>query len=173
MPSAPAAEKSSRTASRFYDSRMATRTCASGEFCLSSDPGLLDLDVIHGFLAACYWSPGINRDRLQRAINHSLVYGVYDQSGPLPRQVGFARVISDHATFAYLCDVFILESHRGRGLSAQLMEFIIADPALHGLRRFCLFTRDAHGLYAKYGFQPHPDPTRYMERLDSQSYTTP
>lgn len=88
-------------------------------------------------------------------------------------QVGFARIITDFASYAYLCDVFILESHRGQGLSKWLMEFIIAHPDLKGLRRFCLMTRDAHGLYAQFGFAPMPDPSRYMERVDRESYKTP
>lgn len=146
---------------------------------ISTDPTLLDLDAIHAFLSTCYWSPGIARQRVERAIQNSMCFGVYDTDQPRaadpskPSQVGFARVITDCATYAYLCDVFILESHRGRGASKLLMRTIIEHPELQGLRRFCLMTRDAHGLYAQFGFGPTPDPTRYMERLDRESYKHP
>lgn len=131
-----------------------------GEFVISSDPTRLDLDVIHGFLANCYWAKGIPRDTVARSIEHSLCFGVYDSTG---QQVGFARVVSDFATVAYLGDVFILESHRGRGLSKWMMECITAHPSLQGLRRWILLTRDAHALYAKFGFTPVAKPDRYME----------
>lgn len=148
-------------------------------FTISTDPSLLDLDVIHGFLSTCYWSPGIARERLERAIAHSLCFGVYDTDEARagdptkPSQIGFARVVTDHATYAYLCDVFVLESHRGRGASKLLMRTIIEHPDLRGLRRFCLMTRDAHGLYSQFGFVACADPTRYMERLDRESYKRP
>lgn len=129
----------------------------------STDPARLDLGVIHGFLSTCYWSPGIPLAAVERAIRHSLPFGLYDLAPATPAQVGFARIITDFASFAYLCDVFILESHRGRGLSKRLMEFVLAHPDLQRLRRVALFTRDAHALYARYGFAPMPDPTRYME----------
>lgn len=147
------------------------------ECSISSDPNLLDLDVIHAFLSTCYWSPGIARSRVERAIRNSLCLGVYDAAIPrcdgragLPAQVGFARLVTDRATYAYLCDVFILESHRGRGLSKRLMQAVIEHPELRGIRRLALFTRDAHRLYAQFGFMPTADPTRYMERLDRESY---
>src|SRR5271166_1534521 len=131
-----------------------------GEYLISTDPARLDLDVIHGFLTNCYWAKGIPREVVARSIEHSLCFGVYDGSGA---QVGFARVVSDFATVAYLGDVFILESHRGRGLSKALMESITQHPALQGLRRWILLTRDAHGLYKKFGFTPVAKPDRYME----------
>lgn len=131
-----------------------------GEFLLSTDPARLNLDVIHGFLTNCYWAKGIPREVVARSIQHSLCFGVYDGSGV---QVGFARVVSDFATVAYLGDVFVLESHRGRGLSKWLMECITGHPALQNLRRWILLTRDAHGLYAKFGFTPVKAPQRYME----------
>ncbi len=106
-----------------------------GEFVISTDRGRLDLDVIHGFLTNCYWAKGIPREVVARSIEHSLCFGVYDGSGA---QVGFARVISDFATVAYLGDVFVLESHRGRGLSKWLMECIMQHPALQNLRRWIL-----------------------------------
>ena len=138
-----------------------------GEFLISTDPARLNLDVIHGFLTNCYWSKGIPREVVARSIEHSLCFGVYDGSGA---QVGFARVVSDFATVAYLGDVFILESHRGRGLSKWLMECITQHPALQGLRRWILLTRDAHGLYKKFGFTPVKAPDRYMERHDPSVY---
>ena len=131
-----------------------------GEFLTSTDLARLDLDVIHGFLTNCYWARGIPREVVARSIEHSLCFGVYDGKGA---QVGFARVISDFATIAYLGDVFILESHRRRGLSKWMMECIMQHPALQNLRRWILLTRDAHGLYAQFGFTPLKSPDRYME----------
>ncbi len=129
-------------------------------FLVSTDPQLLDLDVIHGFLTNCYWAKGIPREVVTRSIEHSLCFGIYDGSGS---QVGFARVVSDCATVAYLGDVFVLESHRGRGLSKWMMECITQHPAFQGLRRWILLTRDAHGLYKQFGFTPLQSPDRYME----------
>ena len=137
------------------------------EFMISTDPERLDLDVIHGFLTNCYWAKGISREIVAQSIEHSLCFGVYDGSGA---QVGFARVISDFATFAYLGDVFVLESHRGRGLSKWMMECIMQHPSLQGLRRWILLTRDAHGLYKQYGFTPLKSPQRYMEVHNADIY---
>ncbi len=134
-----------------------------GQFLISTDPTRLDLDMIHGFLANCYWAKGIPRETLQRSIEHSLCFGVYDGNGASPRQVGFARVVSDFATVAYLGDVFVLESHRGRGLGKWIMECIMRHPALQGLRRWILLTRDAHALSSRFGFTPVKSPARYME----------
>ena len=131
-----------------------------GEFVISTDRARLDPDVIHRFLTNCYWAKGIPREVVERSIEHSLCFGIYDGSG---EQVGFARVISDFATVAYLGDVFVLESHRGRGLSKWMMECILQHSSLQGLRRWILLTRDAHGLYAKSGFTPLKAPDRYME----------
>lgn len=144
------------------------------EFLISTDPSRLDLDVIHAFLANCYWAKGIPRDVVQRSIQHSLCFGVYHEVGGKRRllpdptrsgapQVGFARVITDFATIAYLGDVFVLEAYRGRGLSKWMMECIMNHPHLQGLRRWILLTRDAHGLYAQFGFTPLQAPMRYME----------
>ena len=130
------------------------------EFVVSTDRARLDLDVIHGFLANCYWAKGISREVVTRSIEHSLCFGVYDGSGA---QVGFARVVSDFATVAYLGDVFVLESHRGRGLSKWMMECILQHPSLQNLRRWILLTRDAHGLYQQFGFTPLKSAERYME----------
>jgi GNAT superfamily N-acetyltransferase len=131
-----------------------------GDFRISTDRSRLNLDVIHGFLTNCYWARGIPREVVARSIEHSLCFGVYDGNGA---QVGFARVVSDFATVAYLGDVFVLESHRGRGLSKWMMERIMQHPALQNLRRWILLSRDAHGLYSKFGFTPVKSPERYME----------
>lgn len=130
-----------------------------GEFLISTDRRRLDLDVIHSFLTNCYWAKGIPRDVVARSIEHSLCFGVYDGKA----QVGFARVVSDFATVAYLGDVFVLESHRGRGLGKWMMECIMQHPALQDLRRWVLLTRDAHGLYSQFGFTPVRAPETYME----------
>ena len=134
--------------------------CRRGDFLISTDRGRMNLDVIHGFLTNCYWAKGIPREVVSRSIEHSLCFGVYDGSGA---QIGFARVVSDFATVGYLGDVFVLESHRGRGLSKWLMECIMRHPALQNLRRWILLTRDAHGLYAQFGFTTVKAPERYME----------
>jgi len=138
------------------------------DFVISTDRERLDLDVIHSFLTNCYWARGISREIVARSIGHSLCFGIYHEDPNSPRassaaQVGFARVVSDFATIAYLGDVFVLESHRGRGLSKWMMECIVGHPALQGLRRWILLTRDAHGLYSKFGFTPLKAPERYME----------
>ena len=130
-----------------------------GDILISDDRSLLDLHVIHGFLKASYWSEGIPRDLLQRAVNNSIPVGVY-QAG---KQVGFARVVTDRATFAYLADVFVLESHRARGLSKHLMRVVLSHPELQGLRRWHLVTRDARGLYRQFGFTELKNASRHME----------
>jgi GNAT superfamily N-acetyltransferase len=128
-------------------------------FTISTDRTKLDRAAIREFLSASYWATGIPRDVVDRSIEGSLCFGVYD--GVL--QVGFARVITDFATFAYLADVYVLESHRRRGLAAWLMESILAHPRLQGLRRWMLVTRDAHPLYRKFGFRELAHPERIME----------
>jgi GNAT superfamily N-acetyltransferase len=137
---------------------------------ISTDPALLDVAAVHDFLAHhSYWAAGIPLDVLQRAIAGSLCFGLYDDG----RQVGFARAVTDRATFAYLADVYVLESHRGRGLSKWLMECVLAHPALQGLRRVVLVTRDAHGLYDRFGFGPLAEPGRYMEIWNPDVYKRP
>lgn len=137
---------------------------------ISDDPALVDLDVVHGFLTTSYWSPGIPREIVQRAIEHSLVFGIYADAAPRPAQIGFARAITDRATYAYLADVFILDSRRGRGLGQWLVRTILTHPHVQGLRRWALMTRDAQGLYARFGFGPTTDPTRYMEIVNRGVY---
>ena len=133
---------------------------------VTTDASRFDLEAIHGFLTTAYWSPGVPREVVERAIEHSLCFGALDGD----RQVGFARVVSDRATFAYVCDVFVLESHRGRGVGKRLMAAIMAHPDLQGVRRIMLFTRDAHGLYAQYGFGAARYPDRLMEVFNPHPY---
>lgn len=130
-----------------------------GNFCVSTDPDRLDIPAIHAYLSNSYWSPGIPIDIVQRAINGSLCFGLFHHGN----QIGFARVISDRATFAYLCDVYVLDDYQKQGLGEWLMEVIVAHPDLQGLRRFVLVTRDAHGLYQRFGFRPLARPEGYME----------
>ena len=152
-----------------------------GEFLISTSRERLRLDVVYGFLTNCYWAKGIPREVVARSIEHSLCFGLYDESPRLareaghgaPAQVGFARVVSDFATVAYLGDVFVLESHRGQGLSKWLMECVMKHPALQNLRRWILLTRDAHGLYSQFSFTPLRAPERYMEFHRPNVYETP
>jgi ribosomal protein S18 acetylase RimI-like enzyme len=130
-----------------------------GDFHIATANDRMDLDVIHGFLHDSYWAQGIPRATVEKSIRNSLCFGLFHRE----TQVGFARVISDYATFAYLADVFLLPEYRGRGLAKWLMECIMSHPELEGLRRWLLVTRDAHGLYRKSGFQPLAHPERLME----------
>lgn len=139
---------------------------ARGSYTISTDKQQLDLDVIHTYLTQSYWSPGIPRAVVARAVANSLCFGLYHQG----QQIGFARMISDFATFAYLADVFVLEAHRGQGLSKWLMEVIMSHPDLQGLRRMMLATRDAHGLYRQFGFDGLGSPDRLMEILKPDVY---
>ncbi|MFZ0951882.1 MAG: GNAT family N-acetyltransferase [Candidatus Sulfotelmatobacter sp.] len=141
-----------------------------GDFLISTSRERLDLDVVHGFLTNCYWAKGIPREVVARSIEHALCFGIYDGEGA---QIGFARVISDFSTIAYVGDVFVLETHRGRGLGKWLMQCIIEHPALQNLRRWILTTRDAHGLYSQFGFTPVKAPERFMERHQPNIYGTP
>jgi len=128
-------------------------------YVVSTDPSRLDLDVVYGFLRGAYWSPGVPRDVVERSIENSLPFGLYTAAA---EQVGFARVVSDRAVFAYLGDVFVLPAHRGLGLGVWLMESVLEHPDLQRLRRFSLATMDAHGLYARFGFGPPAQPEIYM-----------
>jgi N-acetylglutamate synthase-like GNAT family acetyltransferase len=136
-------------------------------YTISTDPARLDLEVIHDFLAnRSYWAKGIPRPLVKKAIEHSLCFGLYHQG----RQIGFARVLTDYARFAYLMDVFVLEEFRGKGLGKWLMECVFGHPELQGVRRWMLATWDAHSLYAKYGFTPLDRPDRLMEKVSKDSY---
>lgn len=138
------------------------------EFTISTDRNRLDIDSIYRFLTNCYWAKGIPKGVVSRSIQHSLCFGIYNEGG----QVGFARVISDFATFAYIGDVFVLERYRGRGLSKWLMRCIMDHPRLQGLRRWNLVTRYAHGLYSQFGFRPLAGPDRWMELHDPEVYAS-
>jgi GNAT superfamily N-acetyltransferase len=131
----------------------------SGEFLISTDRDKLDLDLIHSFLSNTYWAKGIPRSTVERSLRHSLCFGLYHEQ----QQAGFARVITDYTTFAYLADVFILPSYRGKGLSKWLIKTILEHPDLQGLRRWLLATADAHGLYTRFGFTPLPHPERFLQ----------
>jgi GNAT superfamily N-acetyltransferase len=137
-------------------------------YVISTDPTRLDVSVIHEYLTRSYWAAGIPRSVVERAIAGSLCFGLYHGSD----QVGFARIITDSATYAYLADVFVLEPHRGRGLAKWLMDVIIAHPALQGLRRWALVTRDAHRLYACHGFRSLAHPERHMEIHRADAYAS-
>jgi GNAT superfamily N-acetyltransferase len=133
---------------------------------VSTDPARLDLKAIHAFLTATYWSPGIPLATVERAIQNSICVGAYVEN----QQIGFARMISDKATFAYLADVYVLEAHRGNGLSRRMLEGLFQREDLQGLRRVMLATRDAHALYEKFGFQPLAAPARFMELHRPNAY---
>lgn len=136
-----------------------------GEYVVSTDGSRLDLDVVHGYLKWSYWAEGVPFDVVRRSVENSLVFGMYRGA----EQVGFARVVTDHATFAYLADVFVLEEHRGQDLGKWLVETVLSHPELQGLRRWMLATRDAHELYRKYAFTGLGDPEIFMEKK-SASY---
>jgi GNAT superfamily N-acetyltransferase len=135
-------------------------------YTISDDPHRLDLDVVHRFIAQSYWAKAIPRPLLERSVRNSLCFGVFHGAD----QVGFARIVTDKATFAYLCDVFILEEHRGRGLSKALVATVKAHPELQDLRRWMLVTIDAHGLYEQFDFAKVAQPERYMEILRHGMY---
>jgi N-acetylglutamate synthase-like GNAT family acetyltransferase len=135
----------------------------NGSFVISTDPTRLDLELIYDFLTnRSYWAQGRPKQVVARSIRHSLNFGLYDGS----KQIGLARVISDYATYAYLADVFVLEEYRGHSLGKWLIECVTSHPALQGLRRWTLATRDAHGLYSQYGFTPLVAPERWMEKFN-------
>jgi len=136
---------------------------------LSFEPEDIDAVAAHTFLTTAYWSEGIPLATVQRAIQHSLCIALHaDNQG----QVGFARVVTDRTTFAYLCDVYVLEAHRGKGLADWMVQSLLAHPDLQGLRRFMLFTKDAHPLYARHGFKPLATPDRGMEVVRPGLYLT-
>jgi N-acetylglutamate synthase-like GNAT family acetyltransferase len=137
------------------------------EFTISTENNKLDIPCVHAYLSErSYWAQGIPVETVRASIEGSLCFGVYERE----KQIGFARVITDKATFAYLADVFIDEDYRGRGLSKWMMEMIMSHPELQGLRRWMLGTHDAHGLYAQYGFLPLDKPERVMQKIDPDIY---
>jgi GNAT superfamily N-acetyltransferase len=140
-----------------------------GPYTLSTNPDRLDLATIRRYLSEVYWSQGIPFEVVERAFRNSLVFGIYQGEAI----VGWSRLITDYATFAYLADVFILPEHRGSGLSKWMMACVVGHPELQGLRRWMLATRDAHNLYAQFGFVPIAAPERWMERHFPDVYKTP
>jgi N-acetylglutamate synthase-like GNAT family acetyltransferase len=140
----------------------------AGKFLISTDQSMLDVGMIHGFLADSYWARGILRETVVRSIENSLCFGVYHET----RQVGFARVISDKATFAYIADVFILEPYRGQGLAKELMSSVMSHPDLQGLRRWSVGTRNAQGLYEQFGFLAVENKSRVIMELSKPAVTT-
>ena len=136
-------------------------------YTISTDQSKLDIALIHGFLSESYWSKDIPLSIVKKSIHHSLCFGVYNND----KQIGFARVISDYTTFAYLGDVFIIEQERGRGLSKWLMECILKHNELQGLRNFCLMTSDAHSLYERFGFKNLAEPKKFMANRKEDIYT--
>lgn len=133
-------------------------TITENKFIISTDKSKIDLEFVHGFLSNSYWSPGVPMETVKKAMHGSLCFGVYEND----KQVGYARMVTDTATFAYLADVFIDENYRGKGLGKWLVKTILAHPDLQGLRRIMLATRDAHALYEQLGFIAINNPERYM-----------
>ena len=147
---------------------MTDLTIYKAEFCISTDEGRLDIDAIHEFLSTkAYWSLNIPKNKVQAAVTNSLCFGVYQEE----KQIGFARVITDFATIAYLGDVYILEEKRGKGISKWLLETIMNHPDLQGLRRWILLTGDAHGLYRQFGWTDLADPSKWMELHNKNIYS--
>jgi GNAT superfamily N-acetyltransferase len=131
-----------------------------GEYLITTDKAKLDLEKIHSFLKTSYWAAGIPAETVRRSVENSLTFGLFADK----EQVGFARVVTDYATFAYLADVFVLDPHRRRGLGKWVMEVVSSHPELQGLRRWMLATRDAHELYRECGFAELKDPRTFMEK---------
>jgi GNAT superfamily N-acetyltransferase len=132
------------------------------DYAISTDPARLDIDAIATMLTRAYWAQGRTREMIARYVQHSLVFGIYHGE----KQIGLARIVSDYTTFAWLCDVFIHEDHRGKGLGKWLMETIHGHPDLQGLRRWMLATRDAHGLYEQFGWTPLDNPEYWMNKFN-------
>jgi len=130
-----------------------------GEYVISSDMSLIDLELVHSFLTESYWAKGVSREIVQRSVENSICFGAYKDG----QQVGFARAVTDRATFAFLADVFVLEPEQGKGVGKMLVEAALEHPELRELRRWLLATDDAHGLYERYGFAPLRRPERWME----------
>jgi GNAT superfamily N-acetyltransferase len=141
-----------------------------GHYLISDDPARLDATAIHGYLTRSYWSENIPLETVQRALQGSLCIGAYAEDGS---QVGLVRIISDHATYAYLCDVYVLEEHRRHGLSKAMLDLTLRHPRLQGLRTWNLRTRDAHGLYSQFGFKPVEHPESYMALRFPDVYRQP
>ena len=148
---------------------MAHLELTRGAYAISTDPKRLDIDAIHGYLSRSFWAEGIPKDIVARSVASSLCFGLYHERS----QIGLARVITDRATFAYLCDVYVLEEHRAHGLGKWLIAGVMAHPDLQGLRRFHLVTRDAYGLYSRFGFRTVTSPDHHMEIFRPGMYKEP
>ena len=155
-----------RTHVRCYEVQIMSVEWKKDNWVITTDPARQDVDAIHAYLTRAYWCENIPRNIVERAARNSLCFGLFDGTA----QIGLARVVTDYATFAYLCDVYVLERHRDRGLGKWLIECVMAHPQLQGLRRFNLATRDAHGLYAPFGFQPLRQPEVHMEKHKPDIY---
>lgn len=138
-----------------------------GAYTISDDSSRIDLHAVHAYLKRAYWSVGIPFEIVERAVRNSLCIGAYDGTGA---QIGLVRLVSDYATFCYVTDVYVLEDHRGQGLSKAMMGMAMEHPMLQGLRRWNLSTADAHDLYRQFGFMPFAHPERHMERHDPDIY---
>jgi GNAT superfamily N-acetyltransferase len=144
------------------------------EYLISTDRADLDVSLIHDFLSTkTYWATGRKREVVQRSLENSLCFGLFRTDQNQKKQIGFARVVTDYATFAWVADVFILEEHRGKGLGTWLMDVIISHPELQGFRRWVLATKNAHGLYRRFGFRELHRPERWMERPDPNMHESP
>lgn len=141
-------------------------TIEKNHFKITTEKAKFDIEFIHSFLTRSYWAEGISKEVIERSIEGALCFGLFESD----KQIGFARMITDKATFAYLADVFIIEEYRGRGLSKWLMEVIMSHPSLQGLRRMMLATKDAHGLYEKFGFTALNNVDRWMQINDPNIY---
>lgn len=139
------------------------------DYTITTEATRIDVKAAHAFLTQSYWSPGVPIEIVERAIRNSLCFAILKNG----QQVGFGRVVTDKATFAYLADVYILDEHRGRGLSKRLIEEVLKHPDLQGLRRFLLATKDAHGLYSQFGFKELANPSRMMEVHNPNAYKVP
>ena len=131
-------------------------------FCISTDPDKLQLEEIYAYLSKSYWAGKRSKDRVARSLAHSLCFGLYKER----KQIGLARVVTDYSTFAYLCDVYVLEEYRHRNLGKWLISIVLNHPDLKGIRLWSLLTRDAHGLYRSFGFTEMRFPERWLEKLD-------
>jgi GNAT superfamily N-acetyltransferase len=141
-----------------------------GDYLISTDNARLDLKMIHDFLTnSSYWAVGRSFETVKRSIEHSLAFGLYEND----KQIGFARIVTDYATFAWMADVFVLECARGKGLGTWLVEVILSHPELQGFRRWTLATKDAHEIYRKFGFRELKRPERWMERRDPTTQESP
>lgn len=141
-------------------------TAERDRFFISADPRQLDIDAIERLVRASYWAPDRPRDVIERSLKNSLCFGLYESPGR--RQIGLMRVVTDYATFAWLCDVIVEEPYRGRGLGKWMLESVLSDPSLRDVGRWILATRDAHQLYEQHGFTPLARPDRWMERPRSR-----